>query len=123
MMTTNAHPNHRFAVGRACAAALLVLVGVIGFAGAASAGDNGDYVGNTTVVSSVPEPPKAVAATESVQAPAAAVAAEAVVAPAPKSESLAFTGSDALRLAIVGGALVVAGGAALMLVRRQRSAA
>ncbi len=126
---TNNLITHPRPVRRALVALLLPFVAVVGLAGVASAQGDGDYVGNTTIVSSVPQQQSSVAAVEAAKAAPAAVAPAAVAAdaaaavPAPKSESLAFTGGDALRMAAIGGALVVAGGAAIMLVRRQRTTA
>ncbi|MEZ5309918.1 MAG: LPXTG cell wall anchor domain-containing protein [Microthrixaceae bacterium] len=94
------------------------IVATFAFATVAGAEGNNSYVGNTvatTPTSVTPKNPGQVLSATSENTPAAAAKTEV------KSESLAFTGSDATTLALVGVVAVLAGGSILVIRRRSVS--
>ncbi len=90
----------------------VVAASLFALAGAASAQDDGPYVGNDTQ-------PR----TQVLSETASKGAAESASAESAAAASLAFTGNDVLVLSAIGGAAVLAGGAILIARRRVASQA
>lgn len=109
----HSHTNsRRFRRSARAAVAGAILVAGIGVAGAAQAQSNDDaYVGPSTTVLN----------TQISQDPSVAGAQE-TRSSAVSASDLAFTGGDAMVLALVGGGLLVAG-SSLLLVRRRQTVA
>jgi hypothetical protein len=86
-----------------------VLVGGVATAEVAAAQSDDSYVGASTTVLN----------TQVQQAPAAVAEEQVSTSPSASASGLAFSGGDAVTLALVGGGLLAAGGAVLAVRRRQ----
>ncbi|MBX3315175.1 MAG: LPXTG cell wall anchor domain-containing protein [Actinobacteria bacterium] len=107
-------------------ATLVALVALFGFASAAGAVDNPDYSSpvppseQPATVERTPASPSGQAATAAAQASTSSAATSATAATSGR-QTLAITGSDTAGFAVIG-ALLLAGGAALLLYRRRVAA-